>query len=302
MVSPIIQPGEVVPKVIVLTPPFEETRAKLFDHPWCKRHVCPNGNKTKIRTLSDSMRFLRHFIVDGFQKIVPGVNVISVPLEITSLRECKSQAELAMLQLTYPGYRPGLLAIRDVQKRMYIGIYRESQVRQLIDRTLAVAGVTDRWALVPFGDEYLGHWFAVQAAQAAAFNTAKEGTVTSRVDEVARKVFAEHGLGHIYAHRLGHGIGLESPEIPYLRGGSDDIIGAGNAFSNEMGVYIEGEVGMYLTAGVGGQALDPLHPWFVFRDAVRQAEMSWNGRFLGNTLPIGVKLQRTMVQLNSIKT
>lgn len=110
--------------------------------------------------LSDSTRFLRHFIVDGFQKIAPGVDVISVPLEITSLRECQSQAELALLQYVNEAVfnflwlsRRNLmtvLAIRAVQKRMYIGI-RESQVRQLIDRTLAVAGVTDRWALVLFG-------------------------------------------------------------------------------------------------------------------------------------------------------
>lgn len=331
MVSPIIQAGEVVPKVIVLTPSFEEARAKLLAIPGANVTYVPwkedeDPYAVGFRVLPGSAAsrvyvdgMVRHFIVDGFQKVAPGVDVISAPLEITSLRERKSQAELALLQCVN---EVTVLAIRAVQKQMYIGI-RESQVRQLIDRALAVAGVTDRWALVLFGenaalphgsgtdrvlgqsdlvlidtggslheyhsdvtrtfilpdtrapDEYLGYWFAVQAAQAAAFITAKEGTVTSMVDEVARKVLAEHGLGQYFTHRLGHGIGLESHEAPYLRGGSDDIIEAGNAFSNEPGVYIEGKVGIrledcfyinqggdavYLTAGVGGQALDPLHP------------------------------------------
>lgn len=331
MVSPIIQAGEVVPKVIVLTPSFEEARAKLLTIPgvnvtyvsWEEDEdpyavgfrALPGSAATRIYV--DGM--VRHFIVDGFQKIAPGVRVTSAPLEITSLRARKSQAELALLQCVN---EVTVLAIRAVQKQMYIGI-RESQVRQLIDQALAVAGVTDRWALVLFGenaalphgsgtdrvlgqsdlvlidtggslheyhsdvtrtfilpdtrapDEYLGHWFAVHAAQTAAFDAAKEGAVTSRVDEVARKVLVEHGLGQYFTHRLGHGIGLEDHEAPYLRGGSDDIIEAGNAFSNEPGVYIEGKVGIrledcfyinqdgdavYLTAGVGGQALDPLHP------------------------------------------
>ncbi len=38
------------------------------------------------------------------------------------------------------------------------------------------------------------------------------------------------------------GIGLEVHESPYLRGGSDDIILSGHAFSNEPGIYIEGKV------------------------------------------------------------
>ena len=38
------------------------------------------------------------------------------------------------------------------------------------------------------------------------------------------------------------GIGLEVHESPYLVGGSNDIILTGNAFSDEPGIYLEGEV------------------------------------------------------------
>jgi len=51
-----------------------------------------------------------------------------------------------------------------------------------------------------------------------------------------------HGWEKYFTHRLGHGIGLQMHETPYLRGGSDDIILTGHTFSDEPGVYIPDEV------------------------------------------------------------
>jgi len=118
-------------------------------------------------------------------------------------------------------------------------------------------------------------WWDVHAAQTAALRVAKAGIVTAEVDKVARTELTRRGLGPYFTHRLGHGIGLEDHEAPYLRGGSDAVINVGHTFSNEPGVYIKGKVGIrledcfyindggvavYLTEGVGGQAGDALHP------------------------------------------
>ena len=45
---------------------------------------------------------------------------------------------------------------------------------------------------------------------------------------------------------LGHGIGLEGHESPYLVGSNHDQIEPGNTFSNEPGIYIVGQVGVRL--------------------------------------------------------
>ncbi|KAJ3558673.1 hypothetical protein NM688_g781 [Phlebia brevispora] len=117
--------------------------------------------------------------------------------------------------------------------------------------------------------DHLELWDLVFNAQTAAINTAKNGTVAKDVDKAARHVIGEEGFEFYFTHRLGHGIGLEVHESPYLRGGSEDIILTGMTFSDEPGVYIEGDVGVrledcfyiddtgkavFLTDGVGGQA------------------------------------------------
>jgi Xaa-Pro dipeptidase len=67
------------------------------------------------------------------------------------------------------------------------------------------------------------------------------------VDAAARKVVAAAGFGGDYshfAHRLGHGIGLDGHEYPYLVRGNSLKLRPGMTFSNEPGIYIYGEFGI----------------------------------------------------------
>jgi Xaa-Pro dipeptidase len=67
------------------------------------------------------------------------------------------------------------------------------------------------------------------------------------VDAAARKVIEDAGFGPGYkyfAHRVGHGIGMEGHEYPYLVKGNTLKIEPGMTFSNEPGVYIYGEFGI----------------------------------------------------------
>ena len=106
---------------------------------------------------------------------------------------------------------------------------------------------------------HLDIWSLVWTAQTFAFEKARNGTVAAEVDRTARRTIEAGGYGPYFTHRLGHGvystfsldasavdrdagIGLEGHESPYLRGGSKDIILTGHTFSDEPGVYIEGEV------------------------------------------------------------
>jgi Xaa-Pro dipeptidase len=110
--------------------------------------------------------------------------------------------------------------------------------RSDITRTVFFDRPTDRQRRV---------WEAVRKAQVAALKAVRPGATCESVDAAARKVIEDAGFGPDYkyfAHRLGHGIGLEGHEYPYLVRGNRLKMETGMTFSNEPGVYIYGEFGV----------------------------------------------------------
>jgi Xaa-Pro aminopeptidase len=95
----------------------------------------------------------------------------------------------------------------------------------------------------------------VRDAQTAALRAAKPGAPLESVDAAARKVISDAGFGpgfKYFTHRVGHGIGMDGHEWPYLV--KNNMFGwtqalnaqAGMTFSDEPGIYIRGEFGVRL--------------------------------------------------------
>lgn len=101
---------------------------------------------------------------------------------------------------------------------------------------------------------------AVRAAQGAAFDSLRVGAPCGAVDRAARAVIDAHGFGpgyRLFTHRLGHGIGLEIHEAPYLDGGSEVPLAAGMCFTNEPGIYQRGHFGLRLESVMAVGTLGP---------------------------------------------
>jgi Xaa-Pro dipeptidase len=96
--------------------------------------------------------------------------------------------------------------------------------------------------------EKLQHAFEiVRKAQDAALAAAVSGHECGSVDDAARKVVVDAGFGPGYkyfAHRLGHGMGMDGHEHPYLVRGNRTILKPGMTFSNEPGIYVVGDYGL----------------------------------------------------------
>jgi Xaa-Pro aminopeptidase len=84
----------------------------------------------------------------------------------------------------------------------------------------------------------------VRRAQAAACEAVRPGATFEGLDRAARAVITEGGHGDDFFHRLGHGIGLEVHEEPYLVEGHTEAVRAGETFSIEPGIYLEGRYGV----------------------------------------------------------
>jgi Xaa-Pro dipeptidase len=115
-----------------------------------------------------------------------------------------------------------------------------------ITRTFVLGKPTDKMKAV---------FDLVQRAQSAALAAARPGVLAADVDAAARKVIADGGYGPgftCFTHRVGHGIGMDGHEWPYLV--RNDMFGwdlnpalrAHMTFSDEPGVYIKGEFGIRL--------------------------------------------------------
>jgi Xaa-Pro dipeptidase len=87
------------------------------------------------------------------------------------------------------------------------------------------------------------------AAQTAALRAARPGLACEEVDAAARKVITAAGFGPDYkffTHRVGHGMGMDGHEWPYLVRGNKLPLAPGMVFSDEPGIYLPGEFGVRL--------------------------------------------------------
>ncbi|MCC6904495.1 MAG: aminopeptidase P family protein [Anaerolineae bacterium] len=91
---------------------------------------------------------------------------------------------------------------------------------------------------------------AVRAANAAGRAAAGPGTPCQEVDRAARRVIEQAGYGPYFNHRLGHGIGLEAHEGPYMVEGNTTVLQPGMAFTIEPGIYLPGEFGVRIEDNV----------------------------------------------------
>ena len=94
-------------------------------------------------------------------------------------------------------------------------------------------------------------WQTVRQGQNIAFEQAKIGAQAGSVDDAVRKFYQTKGFGPGYklpglSHRTGHGIGMEGHESVNFVHGETTLLKPGMCFSNEPGIYIQGEFGVRL--------------------------------------------------------
>lgn len=194
------------------------------------------------------MRFANRITLDAFDAA------------FATLREGMTQQDLAqnvadaMAQL---GYRGGALVLFGESAAYPHGAPNPAPLAPgaivLVDGGLSVHGyASDNTRTVSFGPaepEAREVFDVVREAQQVALRAASPGVPAGAVDAAARAFIGRHGFGpgyRFFTHRLGHGIGLEGHEWPYLVKGSDIELRPGMTFSDEPGIYQYGKFGIRL--------------------------------------------------------
>lgn len=85
---------------------------------------------------------------------------------------------------------------------------------------------------------------AVKEANAAGRAAAGPGVPCSEVDRAARQVIERAGFGPNFIHGVGHGLGLDAHEGPYMRDWNHTPLEPGMTFTVEPGIYLPGEIGV----------------------------------------------------------
>jgi Xaa-Pro aminopeptidase len=180
--------------------------------------------------------------------------------EIEVAARASFEASLAMIKALGPEFEPGTMLPASAGFRGQIGPYsayphmltsniviREGDV--LVTGAGAKIGgyssELERTMIVGKPNEKQIKYFNIMVkAQQAALEAFKPGVKCCDVNKVAFKVFKEEGVPQEYIlHRVGHGIGLQGHEPPWIEDGDTTILKPGMVFSCEPGIYIPGFAG-----------------------------------------------------------
>ncbi|MGH7711864.1 MAG: M24 family metallopeptidase [Gemmatimonadaceae bacterium] len=236
----------------------EESVRWVFSHGIA--HAAPTMRLTGATPISAGCRMVKDAHELALMRHASAVTLKAYEAAYKSLKEGMTQSDFARLvsqahrQLGYDGGA-------GVQVGAYSALPHGSVAPQtisegtilLIDGGCKVEGyssdISRTFVLGKASDKMKAVFEIEHAAQTAALKAARPGLPCEAVDAAARKVIEDAGYGpgyKFFTHRVGHGMGMDGHEWPYLVKGNKLPLAPGMTFSDEPGIYIPGEFGVRL--------------------------------------------------------
>ncbi|HEA46992.1 MAG TPA: aminopeptidase P family protein [bacterium] len=132
---------------------------------------------------------------------------------------------------SYPHSKPSITKLRkgDLIKIDWGAIYR--RYSSDLTRSFVLGRATEKQRKI---------YFILYRAQSEAIEKIKPGIECVRIDKIARDIITKEGYGKFFSHGLGHGIGREVHEGPYLKSEDHTLIEPGMVLTVEPGIYLPG--------------------------------------------------------------
>src|SRR6202140_156131 len=237
---------------------IEETTKFLFSDNL--RKAAPSAQFTSATPVTAGCRMIKSRHEIDLMRLAAKVTLAAYEATYHSMKIGMTQHDVAdMLQNAHR--RLGFEGDADVQVGEFSsfphGSVQPQVIREgtivMIDGGCSVEGyqsdITRTFVLGKASDKMKQVFEIVHQAQSAALAAAKPGAEAGSVDAAARKVITDAGYGPDYkyfTHRLGHGMGMDGHEWPYLVRGNTTKLQPDMTFSDEPGIYIRGEFGIRL--------------------------------------------------------
>jgi Xaa-Pro dipeptidase len=234
---------------------------------------------THLRVLE--LRFLEeaapHASFVSAENTLTELRILKEPEEIELMRKAVEIAQEAF-QATIPIIRPGVTE-REIGSELNIQLLRHGSDAEFPFAPIVASGpnsanphsfLSDR-KLIP-GDLLIVDWGAsyngyvsdltrtiavgkvdpefqniadiVHDANTAGQRASRPGIPAGQVDQAARAVITKAGYGPYFTHRVGHGIGMEGHEPPYIFGENQLLLKPGMCHTIEPGIYLAGKGGV----------------------------------------------------------
>ena len=108
----------------------------------------------------------------------------------------------------------------------------------------------------------------VLAAQEAGRAALRPGVPANEVNRACRRPIEEAGYGAAFKHRMGHGIGMDVHEPPFVSDEDETPLEAGMTFTDEPSILVDGRFGVRIEDVVvceaeGGRKLNRFPPGLV---------------------------------------
>ncbi|HEY6766874.1 MAG TPA: Xaa-Pro peptidase family protein [Candidatus Sulfotelmatobacter sp.] len=222
--------------------------------------ACPQATLISATPVTAGCRMLKSAQEIALMRLAAQVTLEVYESVYHALREGMTQGQVKDL-ITKAYERIGFPGDASVELDQYSAYPHGSTTPQviregsivMIDDGCTVEGyqsdITRTFVLGKASDKMNRVFDIVHRAQAAALATAGPSVECGAVDAAARRVITNAGYGPDYkyfAHRLGHGMGMDGHEWPYLVRGNATKLQPGMTTSNEPGIYLPGEFGVRL--------------------------------------------------------
>src|SRR5512142_748239 len=113
-----------------------------------------------------------------------------------------------------------------------------------------ISDLTRTFAIGDVQPEFKRIYELVRMANQAGREASRPGIPAGQVDKAAREVIEDSGYGQYFFHRVGHGIGMEAHEPPYMFSENALILAPGMAYTVEPGIYLPGRGGVRIEDNV----------------------------------------------------